>query len=90
MWQHIATVTMSGTGVTSGNINVFNDYTADTPLTGMTYDRSFKVILLLVLCIATAYTDPESEAQVEKAISRLIRGRTVIALPEKRGEKRYE
>ncbi|OFK24289.1 ABC transporter ATP-binding protein [Olsenella sp. HMSC062G07] len=35
---------------------------------------------VIILDEATAYTDPESEAQVEAAVSRLIRGRTLVVI----------
>lgn len=35
---------------------------------------------VIILDEATAYTDPESEAQVEEAIARLVRGKTLIII----------
>ena len=35
---------------------------------------------LVILDEATAYTDPESEAEVERAVSRLVAGRTLVVI----------
>ena len=35
---------------------------------------------IVILDEATAYTDPESEAQVEAAVSKLVAGRTLIVI----------